>query len=92
LFFVIIRLPFDMTETLSIKISKETMERLKAVARKKTTPSGLIREAIELILVSTVSVPKTSIYHLSADLFENHQPEGPRDLSINPKYLEDLGR
>jgi hypothetical protein len=83
-----------MLETLSIKVPKATKTRLKALAHaRKTSPSALLREAIDHVLRSsgTRSSPP-SLHQLSRDLFENLGPGGPSDLSINPKYMREFGQ
>jgi hypothetical protein len=82
-----------MTETLSIKVPKELKARLRAAAQSRhTNPSTLVREALELVVSGTATSSKPSLYDLSKDLFENRGRPGPRDLSTNPKYLDDLGK
>jgi len=82
-----------MTETLSIKVSKELKARLRAAAKSRNTkPSALVREALELVVSGTAPNIRLSLYDLSKDLFENLVPGGPRDLSTNRKYLDDLGQ
>jgi hypothetical protein len=81
-----------MTETLSIKVPKELKVRLRAVAQSRhTKPSALVREALELVISGTSTSSKPSLYDLSKDLFQNLERPGPRDLSTNHKYLDDLG-
>ena len=82
-----------MTETLSIKVSKELKARLRAVAKsRQTKPSTLMRQALELVISEAGSRSKPSLFDLSRDLFENLGRRGPRDLSTNRKYLDDLGQ
>ena len=82
-----------MTETLSIKVSKELKARLRAAAKSRNTkPSALVREALELVVSGTAPNIRLSLYDLSKDLFENLVPGGPRDLSTNREYLDDLGQ
>ena len=79
-----------MKETLSIKVSAETKARLKAVAAaRKTSPSFILREALDLVLDGGRAKP--SLYQLNRDLFENPGPGGPEDLSTNPAHLEGFG-
>jgi predicted DNA-binding protein len=82
-----------MTETLSIKVSKELKARLRAAAKnRQTKPSTLVREALELVISGSATENRPSLYDLSKDLFENLGHSGPRDLSTNRKYLDDLGQ
>jgi hypothetical protein len=82
-----------MTETLSIKVSKELKARLRAAAEsRQTKPSALVRQALELVISGAASESKPSLYDLSRDLFEKLGHSGPRDLSTNRKHLDDLGR
>jgi predicted DNA-binding protein len=82
-----------VTETLSIKVPKELKARLRAAAKgRHTKPSTLVREALELVISGAARKRKPSLYDLSRDLFEQLGRGGPRDLSTNPKHLDDLGK
>ena len=82
-----------MTETLSIKVPKELKARLRAAASsRQTKPSALVREALEIVISGTAPNSKSSLYDLSKDLFDNLGRSGPRDLSTNPRHLDDLGK
>lgn len=82
-----------VTETLSIKVPVQTKARLKSVAKNRhTSPSALLREALDLVLAGKAATSRTSIYELSRDLFEGEEGGGPKDLSTNKRYLDDLGR
>lgn len=82
-----------MTETLSIKVPVQTKARLKAVAKNRhTNPSALLREALDLVLAGESRSGKASLYELNRDLFADEEGGGPRDLSTNPRYMEDFGK
>ena len=82
-----------MEETLSIKVPAQTKIRLRAVARsRRTTPSALLREALERVVAGESSSGQASLYELSHDLFDDLGSGGPRDLSTNPRYLRDVGK
>lgn len=82
-----------MTETLSIKVPLETKARLRALARdRRTSPSALVREALEVVLAGESPANGASLYEKSRDLFEELDSGGPPDLSANPEYLNDLGK
>jgi hypothetical protein len=85
-----------VTETLSIKVPVQTKVRLKSIAKRRhTTPSRLLREALDLVLAGQKANGRPSLYDLSRDLFEKKKRSpnrAPRDLSTNPRYLDDLGR
>jgi hypothetical protein len=82
-----------VTETLSIKVPVQVKARLRAAARSRhTNPSALLREAIEVVLSRAPGASGASLYELSRDLFESGDNSGPRDLSTNRRYLDDLGR
>ena len=82
-----------MTETLSIKVPKELKARLRAAASsRQTKPSALVREALEIVISGTPPNSKPSLYDLSKDLFDNLGRGEPRDLSTNPRHLDDLGK
>ena len=82
-----------MTETLSIKVPVQTKARLKAVAKDRhTNPSALLREALDLVLAGESRSGKASLYELNRDLFVDEGDGGPRDLSTNPRYMEDFGK
>ena len=78
-------------ETLSIKVSPDIKARLRALARaRKTKPSVLLREALEIVLEGGRAKP--SLYELNRDLLSSLGPGGPEDLSTNPAHLEGFGR
>lgn len=82
-----------MTETLSIKVAVETKARLRTAAKHRhTSPSALLREALDLVLADRSVPGKVSLYDLTRDLFAGRKRGGPRDLSTNPHYLKDLGK
>jgi predicted DNA-binding protein len=82
-----------MTETLSIKVTKELKERLRAAAKNRhTKPSALVRQALELVISDAAPKTKLSLYELSKDLFTHLERGGPGDLSTNRKHLDDLGK
>ena len=83
-----------MVDTLSIKVSKATKTRLKALARaRKTSLYVLLREAIEHMLSgSRTRSDRPSLHELSRDLFEDLGSGGSPDLSSNPKNMEGFGR
>jgi predicted DNA-binding protein len=82
-----------MTETLSIKVPLQAKARLRAAAKRRhSTPSALLREALELVLAGKSANGKVSLYELSRDLFEEKKSGGPRDLSTNPRYLRNFGK
>ena len=81
-----------MTETLSIKVPGEVKLRLKAVAQaRRTKPSALLREALNRVLEGEASGEGPSCHELCADLFDDLEIGGPRDLATNPKHLAKLG-
>lgn len=82
-----------MDETLSIKVPKAVKIRLQAVAKiRKVKPSVLLREALDQVLASQKVAGTLSCYDLCRDLFDQLEPDGPKDLSTNKKYLEDFGK
>jgi predicted DNA-binding protein len=83
-----------MHETLSIKVPKETKARLRAVAReRRTKPSVLVREALQLVLESGRGArAQASLLERCADLFEDLDTTGPRDLASNPRHLANFGK
>jgi uncharacterized phosphosugar-binding protein len=82
-----------VTETLSIKVPVQTKTRLRAAARSRhTSPSALLREALEVVLSQEAPAGRASLYALARDLFEGKTGSGPRDLSKNKRYLADLGQ
>ncbi len=80
-----------MTETLSIKVPKETKVRLKALAKaRKTRPSALLREALDNLLEKGRLSSRPSLYDLTKDIIDNCG-SGPGDLSTNKKHMEGYG-
>lgn len=83
-----------MTETLSIKVSKQTKIRLKALAKaRRIKPSALVREAIEGLLEPgrTKARERPSLYHLTKHILAG-AGRGPADLSTHKKHLDDYGQ
>ncbi len=81
------------TETLSIKVPREKKIRLQAIAKaRKTKPSALVREALDLVLDQATASQRPSCYELAKDLMRNLGDSGLSDLSTNPKYMEDFGK
>jgi predicted DNA-binding protein len=79
-----------MPETLSIKVSPHTKAELKAEARRRrTTPSHLLREAVEHVLSGRKSRP--TCFDAAEDLLKNLDG-GARDLSTHPRHLDEFGR
>jgi hypothetical protein len=82
-----------MTETLSIKVPVQTKARLRALAKNRhTTPSVLLREALDAVLADESPKGRASLYEMSRDLFDDMGRGGPGDLSTNPRHLEGFGR
>lgn len=82
-----------LLETLSIKVPVQTKARLRATAKSRhTTPSVLLREALEAVLAGEPSKGRASLYEMSRDLFDDMGRGGPRDLSTNPRHLADFGQ
>lgn len=80
-----------LTETLSIKVSKTEKNSLRKVAlERKSTPSRLLRVALQSVLSGNTSA--------QASLLERHQhlfaslDHGPGDLSTNPEHLRNFGK
>jgi predicted transcriptional regulator len=73
--------------TLTVKVPRDLVPRLDAVARRRrTTRSAVVREA----LIAAAAAEGPTLGELAADLIG--VIDGPGDLSTNPAYLEDLGR
>ncbi len=71
---------------LSIKLPEADLGRVRAIARRtRSTVSDVIREAIGVYRPDA----KGSFGEQAADLIGCVR--GPRDLSTNPKHLDDLG-
>ena len=71
----------------------QTNIRLRASARnRRTKPSALLREALELVTADESPSRGASLYELSRDLFDDVRSGGPRDLSTNPRHLRDFGK
>ncbi len=82
-----------MDETLSIKVPVQTKIRLRAAAKsRQTTPSALLREALELVVADEAPSRRASLYELSRDLFDDLGSGAPRDLSTHPRHLRDFGK
>ncbi len=80
-----------LTETLSIKVSKTEKNSLRKVAReRKSTPSRLLRDALQTLLASN-DAPQASLLERHQHLFVRLD-EGPGDLSTNPEHLKNFGK
>lgn len=85
-----------MLETLSIKVPKPQKARLRALAaRRKTTLSRLMLDALEALARESERVAPASCYELSRDLFEtpeNLDASADGDRSTNRRRLAAFGR
>ncbi|MEA2601956.1 MAG: Ribbon-helix-helix protein copG family [Acidobacteriota bacterium] len=78
-------------KTLSLKLPDTLDEELENLAaRKRTSKSAVIREALSGYLGRNGSASGTSFAALAADLAGC--VEGPDDLSVNPDHLAGYGR
>lgn len=78
-------------KTLTVKVTEELDTKLSIVAnRSGGNKSALVRAAIENMLLEAEEITPNSCLDLANDLLGT--VEGPPDLSINKKYLEDYGR
>lgn len=81
---------FIMT-TVSFKVSQKLKAKLEAAARDEgLAKSEYIRQTLEASLSKRRRKPGVSALDLVRDLIGSAKGL-PRDLSTNPKYLEDLG-
>ena len=77
--------------TVSHKLPKSLLDRLKAEARRRRTARAVIvREALEAHLRNGDPVRRPTVYDLTKDLCGKFSG-GPRDLSYNKKHLEGFG-
>lgn len=80
-----------LTETLSIKVTKTEKNSLRKVAlERKSTPSRLLRDALQSLLSGSLSA-QASLLERHQHLFD-HLDQGPGDLSINPEHLRNFGK
>ena len=78
--------------TISLKIPERLLELLEKECRiRHTSKSSLIRECLEQSLELRASGAQASCYDLARDL-AGCVKGLPRDLAINPKYLEGFGQ
>lgn len=76
---------------ISLKISEDLKNRLKALAEKQNTnPSEIIRIAVEKHLTTHSSKIKGSFLDLADDIIGF--AEGPEDLSTGKRYLKGYGK
>jgi hypothetical protein len=79
------------TETISIRISKAESAALRRRAREENTSRGsLVREALASYGITADPAPNSG-YDVIKHLVGKNLG-GPRDLSTNPKHLEQYGR
>jgi Arc/MetJ-type ribon-helix-helix transcriptional regulator len=77
--------------TITVKLPRPLAERLgRAVVRRRSTRSAVVREAIEAHLATEAGVAEDSCYDLSSDLAG--VVSGPSDLSSNRRRLKGYGR
>jgi len=77
--------------TITVKLPRALAERLsRAVVRRRSTRSALVREAIEAQLTAEPGPPEGSCFDLAADLAG--AVKGPSDLSSNRARLKEYGR
>ncbi len=76
---------------ISVKISVDLKNRIRNLAEKQeTSPSEVIRKAIEKYLSSDSFSAKGSFLDLAQDLVGS--VEGPEDLSTSKRYMKGYGR
>lgn len=76
---------------ISVKISEDLKNRIRNLAEKQeTSPSEVIRKAIEKHLSSEPFSAKGSFLDLAKDIVGSG--EGPVDLSTSKKYMKGYGR
>ena len=84
-------LPAGLMTTVSLKLPDRLAVRLAATARQESmSKSALIRDALESYLRSNEAVRKDSALSRAADV--RGMLSGPKDLSVNKKYLQNYGR
>ena len=77
--------------TITVKVPRVLAERLRrAVARRRSTRSAVVRDAIEALLAAEAGRGEGSCYDLSSDLAGI--VTGPADLSSNRRRLRGYGR
>ncbi len=79
------------TETLSIRISKVEIAALRRRAREEKTSQGqLVRQALANYGITTEPTARTGYDIIKHLIGRSHG--GPRDLSTNPRHLENYGQ
>ena len=77
--------------TITVKLPRVLAERLRrAVVRRRSTRSAVVRGAIEALLAAEAGRAEGSCYDLSSDLAGI--VAGPTDLSSNRRRLKGYGR
>ncbi|MFN0300370.1 MAG: CopG family transcriptional regulator [Burkholderiales bacterium] len=80
------------TESLSVRISKAESRALRARARKEGVSQGqLVRRALRAYGVTGELEPDKSGYDVIKSIVGKNRG-GAKDLSTNPKHLDDYGR
>lgn len=78
-------------QTISLKISDDLAEALEREARtRRITKSRIVRESLEQSLRKPPGKGKKSAYDLAAHVAGSIKGL-PRDLAINPKYMDGFG-
>jgi Arc/MetJ-type ribon-helix-helix transcriptional regulator len=78
-------------KTISLKLPPHLTKALEKEAKsRRSSKSEIIRDALEKALAPQKSKKELSCYDLSRDLVGSVKG-APRDLSVNPKYMEGFG-
>jgi hypothetical protein len=79
-------------KTLSFKVPEPLDRKLaQAVKRRRVQKSVLVREALERYLDEANGAPRGSFLDLTSHV-HGCVKDAPRDLSANPRHLDDFGR
>ena len=77
--------------TISLKVPDTLDSRLSEEAqRRRTSKSAVVRECVEKVLLAPRKERAASCLDFAGDLAGCLK--GPRDITANPKYLEDFGQ
>lgn len=81
-----------VSETLSIKVSKTEKNLLRqTAAERKSSPSQLLRDALQIVLAGGSSGRQASLLDKHQHLFARLD-QGAGDLSTNPEHLRNYGK
>lgn len=87
-----VRITFRFVRTISLKLPETLLIKLESEAKaRRVTKSWLVRESLEKAFRKQSPAGAVSCYDLARDLVGTVKGL-PKDLAVNPKYMQGFGR